>query len=392
MFNGCDFIMNNTLTESQIVFLRVLSDFINNRKTTLDDECFKRIDRDIELYASKHCVEAIVYYQLKKSGIKLDNLHTEYVKQIYRYHNLNKAINSFKETLLCEELIFFKGMTIADQYPVPALRSMGDQDVLVHPERMSYITEKLLNHNATVGEEKNSFYFRGFLFELHDSLVHDYAINQKYIELFTDAWQHNNNGVFDWNYHILYLFVHLKNHLAGDGVGFRQFMDIAILTKNLQLNWNWILEKSESIGLQSFVKTVLAFNTQWLEVITSTSTEIDDAFFIEATRVVFEDGVFGYKKGNGEDLGALVCNDGKSFRKTQIKYLMVQSFPTLKTMQSVSYCSYLKKYPLLLPFAWMHRLFYRMFDKKAIEGLKNRAFVSESEVLLKVNQLKKWGL
>jgi hypothetical protein len=53
-----------------------------------------------------------------------------------------------------------------------------------------------------------------------------------------------------------------------NGVGLRQFMVIAVLTKeNKELNWLWIVEKLKDLKMWEFAKRVFALNESWFGIV-----------------------------------------------------------------------------------------------------------------------------
>ena len=130
-----------------------------------------------------------------------------------------------------------KGLAIADYYPMPALRTMGDIDLVVKDK------ENVKNLLITIGysfneEEFNGwfnewhFFKHGVEFELHDYLMYEQSlIPIEEVRYFNKCWDYVTDNELDWNYHFVLLIAHLRKHLLR-GVGFRQFLDIAILIKN----------------------------------------------------------------------------------------------------------------------------------------------------------------
>ncbi len=81
-------------------------------------------------------------------------------------------------------------------------------------------------------------------------------------------WKYVKNGKLDWSFHFLFLIFHLYKHFMINGVGLRQFMVIAVLTKeNKELNWLWIVEKLKDLKMWEFAKRVFALNESWFGIV-----------------------------------------------------------------------------------------------------------------------------
>lgn len=136
-----------------------------------------------------------------------------------------------------------KGPEIAEYYPVPALRTMGDVDIVVKDRSVAH--EVMIKQGFTnitkLSDREWQYYKMNMEFELHDRLVYKELINMDLQEVFfNDFWKYVENNKIDLNFHFVFLIYHLKKHFMNSGVGFRQFVDLAVLIKNAELNWDWI--------------------------------------------------------------------------------------------------------------------------------------------------------
>ena len=132
--------MDNT---SKLLF-RCLSDHLEKSKTALSDD-IRNLD---ELYAiaKSHDVVGMVYHQLK-AVLGGDKRFVEnYSASIFYYAGRNRCFetvtNAFRDNGIRYAMV--KGVAIANLYPVPALRTMGDIDLLIREEDKQQIHQIML--------------------------------------------------------------------------------------------------------------------------------------------------------------------------------------------------------------------------------------------------------
>lgn len=392
------------MTLEQSYFLSVLADHIHGRSTTTPSETlnwheFLRLGRI-------HQLEGILYHQVR--GFlppKYENLLTQkYGATVYYYANRSLMVKLLTDELQAQHIPFFiiKGAAVADNYPVPALRTMGDTDLVIHTEDRQRVHEIFLSQgyaNVSHFEDREWIYYKNQMeFELHDNLIYSEVINRKeHEEYLKDFWKYVHDGVLDWNYHLLFLFLHLRKHLMNSGVGFRQFMDVALTTKNNKdLNWVWIEAELDKLGMLSFAKTVFALNHIWFDVEPPIQVkELETAFIEEATELVFRNGVFGFHNAeNRENAAVNIARRGKNAQLAMTFSAFRKVFPSYQALCAVDHYRFLKGKPFLLPVAWIYRFFrgisrHRLGDN--IHIVKS-SFTSAETIKKRSAMLEQWGL
>lgn len=377
------------LSDEKQMFINILKDYILENSSVIDDSLNWSA---IKSYSDNHQLSAIFYYQTHQKIFE-----EAYAAQIHRYMNYEKEISLFKDALKEYQYLMVKGIIVALLYPVPSLRSMGDIDVLIHSNDRESVHNILINNGfnfedySYIGEWK--YERRGLLFEVHDSLVHRYEGKEKLVEYFLNCWNYEKDGLLDWSFHLIYLIEHLRQHFVGEGVGFRQFMDIAIVCKKCQIDWDFVSEELKKIDLYDFASTVFAFIKAWFDIeVPFPTKEISNDFYIESTNKIFINGVFGFNNEENAQtaLSFQMHYKGINFNKARKQYFFNHLFPDYETMCSFPHCSYLKKYKVLLPFSWIYRFFYCIFNKKHRKVLKQQ--FSKDKAMKRMNMLKKWGL
>lgn len=237
-------------------------------------------------YAKKHDLQPIISFQCREIVPEHSNL---YLRQISRYVALKRELSNIEQLLSGIPYALEKGCVISDIYPVPALRTMGDLDILV-PFNHRKIAAQILMRNGYKCEydgDGDEWKFRkdDILIEVHSRPMHNCIGNEKLAEYYLDWEKHVINHRLEANYHVLFLFIHLRQHLLGSGVGFRQFVDIAVMTQNVRLDWAWIVSEAQNLKVDEFVRIVLMFNELWFHVKSPLPTGVEESFYGIATVV-----------------------------------------------------------------------------------------------------------
>lgn len=378
------------LIQEQQFFIKILKEYLMEETSYIP-----QIQMDwqkIKSYADKHQVTAIFYCQTKQSIFQ----HA-FVSQIYRHMNFEQAICAFKDAMKGYRYLMVKGAVIADLYQIPELRTMGDVDVLIHPKDREDVHNTLLEAGFELQVSSSSGEWRylksGFLFEVHDSLVHRCKGKEGLVEYFSHVWEYEENGQLNWSFHLVYLIEHLHQHFVSSGVGFRQFMDVAVVCRKCEIDWEFVTGELRKIGLDAFASTVFAFVESWFDIsVPFASVVLSEEFYIRATEKIFVDGVFGFdNEMNWETaLSFSMHYMGIDFKKARRQYLLAQFFPDYEAMCRRSYCSYVRKNKIFLPFAWIHRIVYRAFNRKIRTNMEQQ--LSVDKVMERIDMLKKWGL
>ncbi len=360
--------------------IEVLSDFINMCPRT-NEFC------DYSL-AKAHQVSAIVSYQCKAKDKSI-------ALQSYNHVIRERTISEIKNALSDISFVFVKGCIIQSLYPIPSLREMGDIDMLIHEEDLGKV-KSILEQKGFVSAHSSIHEFafvRGqVLVEVHTRLIHDGPGREKLIAFFDKAWDFYHNGELDWNFHFLFLLSHLRGHLLSNGVGIRQFMDIAIVEKSIHLDWDWVEDNAKQLGLYEFMTTVLALIERWFAISSPIPKRLDDPFFERATNEILSNGSFGNDNTPIRSISGLSISKQIQGKKAKRIIVFRHMFPRLNHIRQLSYCGYLIKLPFLLPFSWLHRFAYRLFNKDSIYLFREKIGSQQEEISNRIDFMHQWGL
>lgn len=277
-------------------------------------------------------------------------------------------------------LIGLKGCVIRNLYPVPELRTMGDFDVLANKSDLANIVEIFSKNGYKV---KNDAF--GIVCENQKAYWEIFTTIEEEMRTEPDKWDMlflknvkitKNVCRLKGTYFLIHLIVHTGKHCLREGSGIRNLCDIAL----------YINENKKEIDFET-VKTACKEQKVWniyiyiinavkqffdVDISGINIPEKDSEQFVEYMML---NGVFG-KQGN------VIVPQAAKHEDDSIGGLRKILFPTVK-MLDYRY-KYLKKYPLLLPVAWIQRIFSAFFRckysfrqmagdmKEAIEFSKDR--------------------
>jgi len=396
--------------KEQTVILQILSDYINSRETVV----YSDIDFDILIQLAKSQeVDGVVYYQLSKSSAvdsaKLAPLQQKFAFSLYVYKNRMALLEKIEKALTEAKIPFFifKGSEIASLYPIPALRTMGDSDILVHPddkEKAHDVFENLGLVRTEFGSNEWVYDYKGMEFELHCRLMNEGEVGNydSHKAFMYRHWDYATAepGAYhyhlDMSYHFVFLILHLRKHFINSGVGFRQFMDLAVVMQKCELDWDFIKEELVKMDLLGFAETCLSLCDKWFGVPSPLSSEIEDAFADETTERILKGGVFGFDDNeNANNYRILQINKAGNTKWTRLKMTIDGLFPSYDTLRVVSHYRFVDGKPYLLPIAWAWRFIRSIFHGRVSENYKTASKtldISKEKVIARTEYLKKWKL
>ena len=215
--------------------------------------------------AREQAVTGLVGQALIDSGARLERQDAlELFATIQGIRKLNARMDEAVVALCLEmetagiRIFVFKGQTIAPYYPDAGLRQCGDIDFYCFPEdwerAIEWFRENWQVEPYGLNTEKDvAFTYDGIAYEMHRMLtLFMYPAHSRYWEQTvmgeirgaeTGLNQVGVNGyeipTLGVTYNVLYVFVHIFQHLISDGIGVRQFCDWArIINENENVNEN----------------------------------------------------------------------------------------------------------------------------------------------------------
>lgn len=277
-----------------------------------------------------------------------------------------------------------KGYYIRELYPVKELRSFGDIDILIHEKDRKRCDSLMKSLGYTVKndwEPTYSYIKDDEYYEIHTNLFDVRLKNRADMtEYFSSAWLHakKDSGLRfmpDTEFHLIYIICHLAKHISTGGAGIRMYLDVAlyILRYDSVISWERTEEEFKKLGLERFFHTVLSAVNEWFYVKASCDFENCGEELSKLLEFTLDSDIFGHSRDNS---AIKLREEERSKKRTALKIL----FPPAKQLENRY--TFLKRSRLLLPLAWIVRVFKNIgLLPQKIKELANikKAEISEVE-------------
>lgn len=340
------------MTQEQKLLIDALAVAVTGEPRPLDAQAdwkaFLRLVRS-------HSVTALVCDGLQKAGVQpppeaAQQLQAGYMQAIYKDAQLDYMHARLADALGEIPHIFLKGAVLKHDYPVPALRTMSDLDVLCYAKDFAAIDQiaKSLDGVALKGDgnHRNYRFPGGVAVEFHPNLVHHATpigtgINPgwQYAEKTEQGWRLTEEGLY------LNTLCHIGEHFVDGGVGVRFLLDIWVSRhlRKQQPDRSLVESELSRFGLLDFAQKLEALSDAWFSDAPMT------ALLEELGEYILTSGSHGTT--DRAILNSLSLSPGGS----RASALMKKAFyPRAELEDRFPWC---KGRPLLLPAAWCVRAF-----------------------------------
>lgn len=210
--------------------------------------------------------------QVPKAG--QEYLYAAYMKAVFRDSQMEHTQQLLQQALQQArvEHIFLKGMVLKHDYPVPALRTMSDMDLLVYArdfEKLDQVAKKL--EGRAVGGDGNhrNYVFPGpVAVEFHPNLVHHASLIGTGMN---PGWQYARQTdkpyVLEMSEEGFYLntICHLAHHFVNGGVGVRFVLDVWVHEhlRKQPMDMAFVEKELERFGLLDFSRKIRQLARCW---------------------------------------------------------------------------------------------------------------------------------
>lgn len=340
--------------------------------------------------AKFHCVEGIAFYGIEQLTVKPDHQLFEEWKanrdgNIIKTFNQLAELDKISERLTSKNIkhIPLKGSVLIYDYPQLDYRYLGDLDILVDSEDADQL-KSILEEFGFVAEDFGNSY--------HDTYVSDRTFYKLIVEihrqLFDEKVEYEN--YFDEpallntgeDYRVLmtledfylYMIAHFAKHFFSSGSGIRSIMDLYVfLNKHSKdLKWDVINEGLEQLELVEFDSSARKLAYIWFDEV------LWDPELEQIAEAIISQGAYGTFENRVDNNLNSYLNDSDSTFLGKLNYFGSRIFVEPRFIKR-GY-NYVKKYPILLPIGWGHRLIDAvwkrrsrvMFEIKALLSFKNR--------------------
>ena len=343
-----------------------------------------------------HKLEALAFDGLHKCGVPLPAAVQQYLNGAYMSAIFHDTQMSYRKQQLQAALedagvehIFLKGTVLKHNYPVPALRTMGDMDILVHAKDFGIIDRlvKTLGAKQMVGDGNHRNYsFDGQVaVEFHPNLLHHATPVGTGIN---PGWQYAKNTpdllsreLTEEGFY-LNTVCHLANHFVAGGVGVRFILDVWVNRhlRKPEPDRVFVESELERFGLLDFVQKIEMLAEAWFGEGEMTP------LLEEMGEYILTSGVHGTP--DREMLNAMSLSSGGSRASALFKKAF---YPRAELEDRFPWC---KGKPLLLPAAWCCRAYTAITQHGHIiaKWSKDTGKISKEQVAENQNKLKRFGI
>ena len=311
--------------------------------------------KQVYSFASKHMLTAIVAVALEAAGYK-----NEYSSRAIAASLRKITIFEANKINLLKEFenagIWYmplKGAVLKYFYPKIFMREMSDYDILFDASRAKDVKKIMQNldfSSDSFGVQNEDVYHKPpfVIFEMHRALFgarHGNTINNYYKNvkqrLVKDVDNHFGFHFTPEDFYV-YMIAHEYVHYSTAGTGLRSLADTYIYLKKHELNWNYINNETEKLGILDFEEknrqlVLSLFNG---ETLTLTNKNMLEYIIFSGTYGTAEN----YIKNDMAEMG-------------RWKYFLKRL--TLPYSQMLEEYPILQKAPIFYPLCWLSRLVIR---------------------------------
>lgn len=307
-------------------------------------------------------------------------------REVTQYFSLQEIQQRFEESGI--ENLPLKGAQLKNDYPSPDMRFLTDLDILCPLEKQEEIKGIMesLGYVMDHGGGHHDVYVRKpfMTVEIHWICSTE---NDEMDAFLCEVWNRcekvegcQMSYRMPWEDYYVYMIGHLAKHMRYGGIGIRMLLDLFVFERKRksECDWKYVEEHLEQAGLLRFAHTMQAFLWKCM-------TEEED-FFEKNILLEHLIGSGAYGTMENHTGMRLLKDGGKKSRifQNRIRVAAAALFPSPDAMKQLF--PMVKKYPFLLPAAWIWRLLMKAIfaNKKGCEVLKN---VVETKQVAQMDQV-----
>ncbi len=339
--------------------------------------------------AKKHSVAGMANCAVKKLDTELlppKNVMADF-KEYYEYQLLTDFNVDFETEEILKAMskrklyaMPLKGYILKHDYPVAAMRTMSDVDILYKESQKKEVKTLLLERGYEFNPLlEGEMEFRKGEFHHYEMQANLCDSDRCSYEFFKNIWDRVSFkdgyiGKMSLEDYYLYLLEHLASHFENGGVGLRMFMDVYVFTKKhgKDLDEAYMEKGLEALNLTKFREKAEALSFNWFSE--NPVIDIDSPI----TEFIMDSETYG--RLNYNIVINTVKKEEKSGKKmSPVKNIIHKLFP--------DYSFICKRYPVakrhkvLYPFCivrmWISRICARNINTK---GIKNYLISTDSDI------------
>ncbi len=349
------------MTKEQLLFSLLRSEIIGESIALPDDSLTPELLEDMMNLAQYHTIPHLIADALIKNGCALPEPYKTQCEQHVLLALTNDARISYDVDVVRQlfggnniPFILLKGAVLRHLYDETWMRNSCDIDVLVKTEDLERAVAVLEEARYTVvsrGHHDVVLCLGKSRLELHFSLMEE-GRAKKATDVLDDVWTQAICDGDGCEYRlpddVLYFYhiAHMAKHMVNGGCGVRSFIDVYLLNHRVEFNKDDRRRHLEKGSLLTFANIAEHMAEVWF------GNEQHTELSLETERYVLASGAYG--------------NDDNRIAMTMIKYggrktyYLPRAFLPLRLMKLAF--PILERYPILLPFLWVKRIFTVLFS------------------------------
>ncbi len=268
------------------------------------------------------------------------------------------------------DMLALKGYVIRELYPVPELRTMSDCDVIIKKEQLELVKNVFAGEGYSVSRElETTVEFGKENFLKFETFYEVFSGIEKKAEFDCDMWKSSKPLVGERvrkpsnEDMLVHLVAHLAKHARKKGAGVRNIADIVLFIEKNIIDFNYVIDKLKLLNLEKFFYGLLDTARVYFDMLPPLSYPRQDEKMLEHfVNFTSKNSVYGVM----DNVFIYDVKKAKGNKFLKIRNYIERFFPPVEKL-TASY-TYAKKRPVLLPVAWVHRLFKAVFiDKRSIK-------------------------
>lgn len=359
--------------------------------------------------AAQHQVLPMVASALPRQVMAMiPSLRTEVFRQVSTQITSSKAFIALYTAMERAGFhpLVVKGIVCRNIYPSGEMRPSGDEDLYVTDEEFAPMCEFLRAYGMVSGEDDRPDAYEipwqkpgsPLYIELHRRLFTPDSGAYGELESFFDISRNRYEYKTEYGTvhsltphdHMLYLLLHAYKHFLHSGFGIRQICDIGLWAQHYgdQIDWDRLADQCGSCNARQFAAAVLgiAVHDIGVCVVLPAQWQVTLEFCQPLLRDVLAGGVYGKSDSDRLHSSTVTLNAVEADRAGSRAGIWQSVF--LKRSEMEKKYPYLRRFPFLLPVAWLQRIFRYLTRKDASGSLTASVTIGSERVKL----LKMYGI
>ncbi|MBQ4095968.1 MAG: nucleotidyltransferase family protein [Oscillospiraceae bacterium] len=337
-----------------------------------------RVDKmnldEIYRLAVKHNITAAVAHSIVEAGVEEERWSNEINNSLYRIilfdAEREQLINYLEENGIWYVLL--KGLVLMNYYPQVYMRQMSDNDILFDSKYQAKIREYFESHGYTTkgyGKIHHDTYQKKPVlnFEMHLKLYSEESPRCLY-EYYSDVKRilvKDTDNSFGYHFSDEDFYVHTVSHAykhyMGSGFGLKLLLDVYVCLKKFgkAYDYNYISDECKKAGFDDYEKLCRSVSLKLFSSEQPQELSDDEMEFVLYS---LSSGTYGTFENRVRNHMKQISDDKQITKKTKFTHILKRAFPKpdyIYTMYPV-----VRKYKILLPFAYPYRLIYSIVFKR----------------------------